>query len=84
MRIWLDHFRKGKAVGTNRAFNIFCQSLTLLHAISGLLPIRNKSAECVAATLFDEVISRVSVPSTILTDQGVNSWLKWLNVFFVS
>jgi len=27
-------------------------------------------AESVAATLFDEVISRVSVPSAILTDQG--------------
>ena len=35
-----------------------------------LLPIRHKTAECVAATLFDEVISRVSVPSVILTDQG--------------
>jgi len=35
-----------------------------------LLPIRHKTAECVAATLFDEVISRVSVPSSILTDQG--------------
>jgi len=35
-----------------------------------LLPIRHKTAECVAVTLFDEVISRVSVPSAILTDQG--------------
>jgi len=35
-----------------------------------LLRIQHKTAECVAATLFDEVISRVSVPSTILTDQG--------------
>jgi len=36
-----------------------------------LLPIRHKTAEAVAATtLFDEVISRVSVPSTILTDLG--------------
>jgi len=35
-----------------------------------LLPIRHKTAECVAATLFDEVISRVSVPSAILTDRG--------------
>jgi len=34
-----------------------------------LLPIRHKTAECVAVTLFDEVISRVSVPSSILTDQ---------------
>jgi len=36
-----------------------------------LLPICHKTAECVAATLFDEVISRVSVPSAILTDRGV-------------
>jgi len=35
-----------------------------------LLPIRHKTAKSVAATLFDEVISRVSVPSAILTDQG--------------
>jgi len=35
-----------------------------------LLPIRHKTAEVVAATLFDEVISRVSVPSAILTDRG--------------
>jgi len=34
-----------------------------------LLPIRHKTAEVVAATLFD-VISRVSVPSAILTDCG--------------
>jgi len=35
-----------------------------------LLPIRHKTAEYVAATLFDEFISRVSVLSAILTDQG--------------
>jgi len=35
-----------------------------------LLPIRHKTAKCVAANLFDEVISRVSVLSAILTDQG--------------
>jgi len=35
-----------------------------------LLPIRHKTAECVAVTLFDEIISRMSVPSAILTDQG--------------
>jgi len=52
-----------------------------------LLPIRHKTAECVAATLFDEVISRVSVPSTILTDRGgeflgevVECLLKWLGI----
>jgi len=35
-----------------------------------LLPIRHKTADVVAATLFDETISRVSVPSAILTDCG--------------
>jgi len=35
-----------------------------------LLLIRHKTAEVVAATLFDEVIARVSVPSAILTDRG--------------
>jgi len=35
-----------------------------------LLPIRHKTAEVVAATLFDEVISRVSVPSAVLTGRG--------------
>ena len=35
-----------------------------------LLPIRHKTADVVAATLFDEIISRVSVPSAILTDRG--------------
>jgi len=35
-----------------------------------LFLIRHKTAECVATTLFDEVISRVSVPSAILTDRG--------------
>jgi len=35
-----------------------------------LLPIRHKTVDVVAATLFDEIISRVSVPSTILTDCG--------------
>ena len=35
-----------------------------------LLPIRHKTAENVAATLFDEIISHVSAPSAILTDRG--------------
>ena len=52
-----------------------------------LLPVRHKTAECVAATLFDEVISHVSVPSAILMDQGgeftaevVECLLKWLSI----
>ena len=35
-----------------------------------LLPIRHKTADVVAATLFDEIISRVSVLSAVLTDRG--------------
>jgi len=35
-----------------------------------LLPIRQKMADVVTAMLFDEVISRVSIPSAILTDRG--------------
>jgi len=35
-----------------------------------LLPLCHKTAESVMAKLFDEVISRVSVPSAVLTDQG--------------
>jgi len=34
-----------------------------------LLPIRHKTVETVAAMLFDEIISRVSVTSGILTDR---------------
>jgi len=39
-------------------------------ALFVVLPIRHKTAEVVAATLFDEVITRVSVSSAILTDRG--------------
>jgi len=35
-----------------------------------LLSLRHKTADSVVATLFDKVISRVSVPSAILTDRG--------------
>ena len=35
-----------------------------------LMPLRYKTADAVAAALFDDVITRVSVPSAILTDQG--------------
>jgi len=52
-----------------------------------LLPIRHKTADRIAATLFDEVISCVSVPSAILTDQGgkflgevIECLLKWLGI----
>jgi len=35
-----------------------------------LLPLHYKTAEAVAVALFDKVMSRVSVPSAILTAQG--------------
>ena len=35
-----------------------------------LLPLHHKTAEAVAATFFDRVISRVSILSAILMDQG--------------
>jgi len=35
-----------------------------------LLPFHHKTAEALAAALFDEVISRVSVPSAILANRG--------------
>jgi len=35
-----------------------------------LLLLHHKTAESVVATLFDEVISRVSIPSAIVTDKG--------------
>ena len=39
-----------------------------------LLPLCHKTAEAVATALFDEVLSRVSVASAILTDGEKNSW----------
>jgi len=35
-----------------------------------LLPIHHRTSQILAATLFDEVISRVSVLSALLTDRG--------------
>jgi RNase H-like domain found in reverse transcriptase/Integrase zinc binding domain/Integrase core domain/Reverse transcriptase (RNA-dependent DNA polymerase) len=35
-----------------------------------LIPLKDKTAEGVAKALFDEIISKVSTPSAILTDQG--------------
>jgi len=61
---------EGKNSWNQRGFQYILSVVDSATRYLWLLPIRHKIAECVAATLFDEVISRVSVPSSILTDQG--------------
>jgi len=70
MPTWLVHFRKGRIVEA-RGGSVVDSATRYLW----LLPIRHKTAECVAVTLFDEVISRISVPSAILTEVA-NFWVK--------
>jgi len=61
---------EGKSCRNQRGFQYILSVVDSATHYLWLLPIRHKTAECVAATLFDEIISRVFVPSTILTDQG--------------
>jgi len=61
---------EGKNSRNQRGFQYILSVVDSATRYLWLLPIRHKTAECVAAMLFDEVISRVSIPSTILTDQG--------------
>jgi len=61
---------EGKSYHNQRGFQYILSVIDSATRYLWLLPIRHKTAECVAATLFDEVISRVSVPTAILTDQG--------------
>ena len=61
---------EGKNSRNQRGFQYILSVVDFATRYLWLLPIRHKTAECVAATLFYEVISLVSVPSTILTDQG--------------
>jgi len=61
---------EGKNSRNQRGFQYLLSIIDSATRYMWLLPIRNKTAECVAATLFDEVISRVSVPSAILRDHG--------------
>ena len=65
MPTWLVRFLKAKTVGIRGGFSIYSVVDSATQYL-WLLPIRHKTAECVAATLFDEVISRVSVPSSIV------------------
>ena len=46
-----------------------------------LIPLRRKTADAVAATLFDEIITKFSIPNALVTDQGkefTNSVLQHL------
>ena len=57
-------------IGNQRSFQYILPAVDSATGYLWLLPIRHKTAEVVAAVLFDEIISRVSVPSAILTDSG--------------
>jgi len=51
----------------------FCYILSVVDSATRylwLVPLRRKTADAVAAALFDEVITKVSVPSAILSDLG--------------
>jgi len=61
---------EGKNSRNQRGFQYILSVIDSATRYLWLLPIHHKTAECVTATLFDEVISRVLVPSAILTDQG--------------
>jgi len=61
---------EGRNSINQRGFQYILSVVDLATRYLWLLPIRHKTADVVAATLFDEVISRVSIPSAILTDCG--------------
>ena len=61
---------EGKNSRNQRRFQYTLSVIDSATCYLWLLSIRHKTAESVAVTLFGEVISRVSIPSAILTDQG--------------
>jgi len=61
---------EGKNSRNQRGFQYILSVIDSATRYLWLLPICHKTAECVAATLFDDVISRMYVPSAIMTDQG--------------
>jgi len=63
-------FPVGRNLQNQRGFQYILSAVDSATRYLWLLPIRHKTAEAVAAALFDEVISRVLVPSAILTDRG--------------
>jgi len=73
---------EGRNSQSQRGFQYILSVIDSATRYLWLLPIRHKTAECVAATLFEEVISRVSVPSAILTAQGENLPVRLYSVYF--
>jgi len=61
---------EGRNSRNQRGFQYILSVVDLATRYLWLLPIRHKTADNVAAELFDEIISSVSVPSAILTDRG--------------
>jgi len=60
----------GRNLQNQRGFQYILSAVDSATRYLWLLPICHKTAEAVAAALFDEVISHVLVPSAILTDRG--------------
>ena len=61
---------EGRNSRNQRGFQYILSAVDSATRYLWLLPIWHKTADVVAAALFDEVISRVSVPSANLTDRG--------------
>jgi len=60
---------EGRNSRNQQGFQYILSVVDLATRYLWLLPIRHKTADVVAATLFGKIISRVSVPSAILTDR---------------
>jgi len=61
---------EGRNCRNQRGFQYILSVIDSATCYLWLLPLRNKTAESVAATLFGEVIFRMSILSAILTDKG--------------
>jgi len=67
---WKGHCWKVRTAETKDSFQYILSIVDLATRYLWLLPLHHKTAEAVVAALFDEVISRVSVPSAILMERG--------------
>jgi len=61
---------EGRNSGNQRGFQYILSVVDSATRYLWLLLIQHNTAELVAATFFDEIIARVSVPSAILTNRG--------------
>ena len=55
---------------TQRGFRYVLSVVDSATRYMWLIPLRNKTADAVAVALYDQIVTKVSVPSAILTDQG--------------